>query len=164
VSAKAKFTDKDRGWAELFRRATNGSFDLKVGVLADSGKGGATHKESDLTVAQIATIMEFGTEDKSVPARPAFRQTFEAERERMFQISRDLIKAFVEGKMTAERAANQMGRALSSAVKKTISSGSVRPDIEQSTKQAKGSDVPLIDSRQLLNAITWKVTMKGKSK
>jgi hypothetical protein len=158
---KAKIEDSDRGWGALFRRvkeAREGR--IKVGVLA-SDKGGES-ADGGLTLAELATVLHFGTEDGHIPARPFLQITFDEQREELAKFAARLIAAELLGKISGEKAAEMIGAKMAAEVRKTITVGSKLAPNAPSTIAKKGSSRPLIDTGRLLNAITWAVDKKGE--
>lgn len=151
----AKVTDKDTGWIALVSRVAKmkGAF-AKVGILAE-GKGDEEEEGSDLTVAQIAGILEFGTEDGHIPERSFVRSTFDEKREEMMAMSAKLVVGIVAGTMDVDRALNILGAFLAAAIKNKVTVDGVPPPNAPSTIAAKGSDRPLVDTSRMINAISW---------
>lgn len=157
--SKTELEDKDLGFAELFKRAREvEERRVKVGVLSD-GRGGNQHAGSELTNAEIAAILEYGTEDGHIPARPALRSTFDAQREKLVELGKKLIHRYVvEGKGTIEQALGILGSTLATEMKKTITVGpGVPPPNAPSTIAAKGSSRPWVDTGAVVGAISYAV-------
>lgn len=160
-----KVKDTDKGWNFIFenRKLLKEIKEkkVKVGVLQDTPKGGAEHGDSGLTVAEIATILEFGTEDGHIPARPALQITFDKNRDKLVELGQKLIGGVFDRKITVDKALNVMGAALANEVKKEITTGEgIPPDNAESTIRKKGSDRPWVDTSRVLNSITWMVDKK----
>lgn len=169
MGIKAKLEVKDKGLIALFKRVRAiQKSRVKVGVLAD-GRGGAKHGRSEadavtqggrssLTIAQIAAILEFGTEDGRIPPRPALRNTFDTMRPELVELGKKLMGAVVDGKIDVVKALNIMGAKLANGVKRTITAGAgVPPPNAPSTIAKKGSSRPWVDSGQVVGAISWEV-------
>lgn len=155
MAVTAKLVSRDLGWKEILRRVHQiRDSDVHVGVLSDD-----KHGDDDITMAELAAVHEYGTEDGHIPARPFLRPTFEAERQNLTDMGGKLITAVLDGKMEVEQALGIVGASLASAVKKRITSN-VPPPNAPSTVAAKGSDKTLIDTGRLLNSITWSVEVK----
>jgi phage gpG-like protein len=125
-------------------------------------KGAEKESGSDLTVAEIAAILHFGTKDQAkvgaIPPRPFLNQTMDEHREEFTKLGARLFAATLlrnEG-MTLNRALGILGAKVAAEVKKTITAG-MKPGNAVRTIRAKGQDKPLIDTGRLLNAITWAV-------
>jgi hypothetical protein len=180
MGGKSEIVDTDKGWRQIFKRVDEieSSF-VRVGVLEDSEEG--QEHEGDLTVAEIAAVLEYGTDDGRIPARPFMRITFDHQREQLAKMGRELIEQVISGRVTIRQALDIMGASLASAAKSTITHG-VPPPNALSTAIAKArktkggmfkgpislakafgrlgaiaSVKPLIDTGRLLNAITWSV-------
>src|SRR5690349_16205007 len=106
------------GWKEFFKRIDEiKNSSVKVGVLADEEKGGLHVPGEDLTVAEIAVVNEFGTEDGTIPPRSFVRSTFDEKREELTELGKKLMGAVLDGKTTIDKALNLMGMTLATAVK-----------------------------------------------
>lgn len=107
---------------------------VKVGVLEDTPKGAAkevdkkTGKTSDLTVAEIAAVLHFGTKDGHIPPRPFLAMTFDAKREELVALGSDLLFGVLIGKLSLERALNVLGAVLANATKATVTAGVPPPN------------------------------------
>lgn len=124
-----KATIKDTGWKQLQETLkTLGSGDhVKVGVL-DDGKGAEQHDpKSKFTTAQIAAVMEYGTSDGKIPARPWISATFDANRPQYLLMLRRLLVQVVDGRMTLERVLNIMGAQIASDIKARVTQGEPIP-------------------------------------
>lgn len=165
-----KIVDRDLGWEELFARAREikESY-VKVGVLED-GKGGE-EREGGITNAELAALLEFGNEDNGghIPARPAFRMTFDQKRDELVAFGRTLMKAVFDGKMDVRQALNLLGSKVATEVKKTITESplpGVPPPNAPSTAAAKGGFPETvrtwIDTGRLVGAITWAIFVRGR--
>lgn len=170
MSAKVRVVDKDKGWLAMLERAAEiKDARVKVGVLADDKQGGlhevgADGKASELTVAEVAAVLHFGTLDGRIPPRPFLTSTFEEQREELTELGKKLIEGILKGKMDVDRALNIMGAKLAAEVKKKITAGAgMPPPNAPSTIERKGSERPLVDTGRLLGAITWAVAKKGEA-
>ena len=184
MAAKNQVVDRDRGFRSLIARArilAGGAY-AKVGVLADSSRGGLhvvgpDGKAAPLTVAEIAAVQEFGTVDGRIPSRSFVRSTFDEQRAALEASSRRLIVAVVlDGTMGVEQALGILGLQLASKIREKITDGAgVPPPNAPSTlrrKLAKGAwnrngqaqqngqgPRPLVDTARMLGAIAWAVVI-----
>lgn len=126
---------------------------VKVGVLASNGA--QQHGDSDATIAEIAACQEFGTE--TIPERSFLRAGLHTRVAELRATQAKLAKAFIEGKLDGKRALGLLGAWAQSAVKAQIVQHDIPPPLAAATIAAKGSSKPLVDTGQLLNAITWAV-------
>lgn len=152
MKLKAKIEDSDRGWGSVFKRVKEArSGRVKVGVLADDARGSDDH--GGLTVAELAALLHFGTED--IPARPWLAIAFDQQRQALTDMGTKLLgKVILEG-MRLEQALGLMGAKLSAEAKKVITIGGQLAPNAPATIEAKGSDRPLVDTGRLVNANTW---------
>lgn len=181
--AKSRVVDKDMGWAATIKAVNDlakGSF-VKVGILSGDDRGGlhqidpVTGKSAALTIAEIAVVQEYGTEDGSIPARPAHRMTFDTMQP---ELSRDagklLARVVFDRTLTVEDALNVLGLKLATGIKNFITSesGELKPNapstarqkVPQSSTGAKRQKAidgarPLIDTGATLAAISYGVVL-----
>lgn len=158
---KVSVADKDTGWKKLFETIKEiADARVKVGVFAETGE---THGDSRLNVAEIAAILEFGTIDGHIPARSAFKSTFDEKREELAAMGKKLIGQIIDGKMTTERALNIMGAKLANEIKLKITTGpGIPPPNAPSTIKKKGSSRPWVDTGRLIQSLTWIIMKKGE--
>lgn len=154
---------KDHGLSALFKTALQlrAGAHVKVGVLADSAQGGLHEEGGELTVAEIAAVNEFGTEDGRVPARSFIQRTFDEKREALTKEFAALLGGKVLfGAMTLANALGLVGAQLAAEIKKRVTAGDpIPPPNAPSTVEKKGSDRPLIDTGRMVNAVTWLVQL-----
>lgn len=179
--ARNEIRDTDHGWREMLRvaQALAGGAYVKVGVMGENDRGGlhavdpATGKASPLTVAEIAVVNEFGTEDGHVPQRSFVRSTFDRMREGLAgDAAKLIVKVVLDRKMTVEAALGILGMKLATGMRSTIVDGSgVPPPNAPSTARAKARGTgkarekaiagarPLVNTSATLNAISWAVVL-----
>lgn len=183
--------DTDLGFAELLKRveALRGRAYTKVGILADSERGGLHVPGADLTVAEIAAVLEYGTRDGDIPARSFVRSTFDEQRESLAATAARLIAAILFDGMSAEKALNILGLQLATKIKEKIVGGAPIPPPNVPAvalrKARKGKTAglfkrpaktvgkalaqagalaavrTLVDTGRLVGAISWAVVMGG---
>lgn len=135
--SKVKVEDKDLGWIEIAKRAKQiHDWRVKVGVLADDAKGGLHVEGGKLSVAEIAAVLEFGTQDGRIPARPFVTSTFDKNREELKKMGAELIEKALLGHMSVEHALGLIGAKLAADIKATVVAG-VPPPNAPSTALAK---------------------------
>lgn len=179
----ARIEKRDLGWTEFLRRAREiKDWRVKVGVLED-GAGGEREEGSDLTVAEVAAINEFGTEDGHIPERSFIRSTFDRHREEYVELGQELIERVLDGRMTVERALGLLGARAAADVKATITAGVPPPNAESTVRKKMGVHAQrtpknlgqalaqvgraaavktLIDTGRMLNAVGWSVAKGGR--
>lgn len=160
--AREKNIDQ-RKWKVLKRKLEQAEkAHVKVGILSSSG-GAAKHDESDLAVAEIGKIHEYGAPSEGIPERSFIRATFREQESALGKITARAAKQFVEGKVSLARALDMMGSWGANQVKRKITSGAgIAPKLKPATIKAKGGKTrPLVDHGQLLNSISWEVVDAG---
>lgn len=153
MARKAKIIDKDLGYQRILRdikRFKHKPF-VKVGYLKSAG----IHKEAEgMTVAEVAIIHEFGSQDGKTPERSHLRSTHDEKRSEWRRVTNRLGVKIILGKVSLDRALGIMGEMIKKDFKKKITSGDFTPNAP-STVARKGSDKPLIDTAQMLNSIQY---------
>lgn len=169
--ARSELKVKDHGLDAMFKRAADiarlRGAKVKVGVLADSSRGGLhktdkkTGKASPLTVAEIFAVLHYGTQDGHIPPRPVLTDTLDAKRGELKALGGKLMAAVIFGQMDLDRALNLMGAFMAAEVKKAITAGVLPPNSPETIRR-KGSSKPLIDTGRTMNSITWALAKDGK--
>lgn len=161
----------DRGWNSLhvaMKAAARADSHVKVGVLGDKKN---KRRDGEISNVELAVIHEFGT--STIPARSFIWATFEANRAKYKGLLKEQLTAIYKQKSTIEKALGILGATMASDIKARIAAGIPPPNSPEvyARKAAKsysgaapGSPVPLVDTGQLLGAITWAVALKGEAK
>lgn len=160
-----RVTDKDLGWKAFFQNVADMVRDqkkIKVGVLEDSAKGSVPVAGGSITMAELAVVHEFGTEDGRIPARSFIGSTFDEQRDNLLTVSKNLVKDCLFAKQTVDGALEILGAQLVEAVKDKINSGDITPPNTESTIERKGSDTPLLDTGALRDAVSYKLSDKDE--
>lgn len=154
-------TEIDKGWRALLdavRAYKAQDPHVKVGVLDDGGKGSADH--DGLTVAELAALMEFGSEDGHIPARSFVGSTFDANKERYIGDIAVLLGKVYEGQLTVQKTLAIMGLRMVADINRAVRSGDgIPPPNAPSTVAAKGSSRTLIDTARMVGALTYAVIL-----
>jgi hypothetical protein len=134
---------------------------IKLGVLAS--QGGAAIVDGEMTLAEIAAIHEFGAPRANIPRRSFLLDTFQ-EGEGLDALQKFLTRiarGILNNQLTVDQALGQLGVWAVSQVKRRIKEHIPPPlkpaTIRRKTVDGKEGDVPLVDTAQLLNAITYEV-------
>ena len=156
---KVEVKVRDTGWVAFFKNLKDmRDRRVRVGVLSDTDKGGLHVPGGELTLAELAGVLEFGTEDGRIPERSVVRSTFDEKREELAKLGSNLMGQVLDGKMDTARALGLLGAKAAAEMKNKITEGSgVPPPNAPSTVERKGSDRPWVDTGRLLNAFTWSV-------
>jgi len=154
---KLKVKVKDRGFEKAARNLEmlgDRAPRVFAGVLGTE----ALADHGGITNAEVATFHEFGTD--RVPQRSFLRSTHD---EKRAQIQKQLGNA--AGKVLdgedPKRAFGLVGAWFVGLVQRKIRSR-ISPPLAESTIEKKGSDVPLIDSSQLIKSLTWEIREKKR--
>lgn len=147
IRAHTKRKKVKGGIAGLIKRVkTAGTVD--VGVI-DAG----SHVDSDLTVASIADINEFGL---GVPERSFMRSTTKEQKKNIVSLQKKLLVKIQNGEMDVETALGLIGEFTADKISQKIVSLRTPPNAPE-TIARKGSSNPLVDTGQLKNSITYEV-------
>ena len=171
--ARAVVRDVDRGWSrvrDLGRALAERESFVKVGVLDDGGKGSARPDGGALTQAEIALVLELGSGDGKIPARPFVRRTFDEKRAQTSALAQRLVGLIFDGKLDVTRALGIMGAWFAAEIKKTVTAGEEIPPpnaprtlkrkLARTRPGSKGQPRTLIDTGRLISSITWALIMR----
>ena len=139
----------------------------KIGVLGDAAQDakkftdsqGTTQTDPSITVVDVATWNEFGTE--TAPARPVFRNTVDEKGGEFNAMITNLFDQIIAGKMKVEKALNIIGVKIQAALRAKLTQGPWEPN-KQATIDRKGSTRPLIDTGQYRQSINFEVVDDGR--
>ena len=121
-------------------------------VLVGLNEGLGKHNNSDLTVAEIGAIQQFGT--PTIPARPWLDTGVE---KAVPEINRIIEKAYESGEFDQDRALELIGISAVNNVQENITDIRTPPNAP-STIDKKGSSNPLIDTGQMRQSVTYVIT------
>jgi len=138
-----------KGIKSLFKRLEKGTVD--VGILSSEGK----HEGSSFTVAQVGFMHEFGT--VTIPERSFIRSTISSESRDIKQVARIQYKKVLDGSITTEQGLGVLGAFTVGLIQEKFTSNDWAPNTEK-TQARKGSSSPLIDTGQLRQSISFKVS------
>lgn len=155
VAGAGSFREKDNGADTLVKTLVKMSLghSVKVGLL----DGGEEQEEGGpLTVLQVATFHEFGL---GVPERSFIRAWYDENLERNKADFRAQMRRVTRGEVSEEQAFQQLGAKWAADIQARIrSQPSDWEPLKQATKDRKGSDLALIDTGQLVAAISYEVS------
>lgn len=92
----------------------------------------------------------------TIPERSFIRSTIDENAQKYRELAKKLALLIVDGKLTAERALELFGERVVADIKLHIQRG-IDPPLAAETVRRKGSSKPLIDTAQMINAITYQV-------
>ena len=154
----ATFEYRDEGLGKLTRDlAQLKKLKLRVGYQGESAK--ATHPGSEITVAKMAAIMEFGSPGAGIPERSFMRSVIDAKQAEIAGELERQISKLVLGKASPVEALSHVGRLTTKLIRdKLLSAGSWAESLDASTAAEKGHGRPLFDTGTLARALTWRVS------
>lgn len=156
-----KVIDKDKGFRRLSDVMRRSKKTLAVGLPGSVGS--EREPDSDLTLASLAAILEFGTDkagvnhDVYIPPRPFLTGTIDANLENYKQITRQIAAQVVAEETSLDQGIALLGERIVSDIKKNIVAG-IPPGNATSTILKKRSSTPLIDTGNLLANITYEIS------
>lgn len=168
ISVKTKVTDRDLGLKALIRELDRGE-----NAYAEAGLfEGEKHKGSDLTMAQLGAVHEFGggiqhgrsgAKTITVPERSFLRRTHDEHGRRYAEILDKAYSRILAGKARVLPALTALGERVASDIRKTITAVREPPNAP-STIARKGSSNPLIDTGAMRNWVRSRVALGRPSK
>jgi hypothetical protein len=143
---------KDLPWKQFKGkvRSLNHSF-TKVGYPQE-GKAAAGDAPTMLAVVLIAAVHEFGAPKRNIPQRSHIRASFDNEKLEIQRRCVNEYKKVVSGQTTARQGIGRVGEYLTGKTKMLIKNR-ITPANAPMTIAEKGSDVPLIDTAQMIQSI-----------
>lgn len=169
----------DKGWERIKRslKLRNNSY-VKVGF---PGEKAEKHEDSDLDVAAVAAIQEYGT--SRIPSRPFMAQSFDKKRSEIEQLVDRLDDAIFEGRESTPRALTKLGIFHQGQVRQEIVSGDFKPlaastiaaraakvanaiqrkggaTTTDAKRKKSGGNTPLIDSGQMMGSVDFEVFVR----
>lgn len=141
----------DRGFDAAVKRQLGARAWVTVGVHENQrGEGGERDQEKMMLIAEVN---EYGSADGHTPARSYMRSAMDGNRDAIAELEERLGAAMLEGSITPEAALTELGQFGVGLVKQRILELD-SPPLAESTIRRKGHDKPLIETGQLLGAIT----------
>jgi hypothetical protein len=134
---------RDRGLSAVLKRiAKTNREGVRVGIVGAAAD--EPHFDSDLTVGEVAEIHEFGVgQEERSWCRAWVREV-----------------NFREAYQQAKGDYKKIAAALAEDCQRRIKEGRVTPGLAPSTIQKKGHDVPLLETAQLVDAISGSVVRR----
>lgn len=155
MATKGSVVSKDKGLRAAIERYGKAAFGAKLSVGINAADGETEHEGTDLTIAEIGEIHEFGL---GVPRRSFIADwSDEREEEHKAQI-RKVAAAVCSGKIESwDIGLQRLGVLYVAEIQKRIADG-ISPPNAPATIAAKGSSTPLIDIGILRSSITFEIT------
>ena len=143
----------DLGWEEYVESLKDNYTYVDVGVLAQDGS--MKDEKSDITLIEKATFNEFGTEH--IPPRPFIRQTFDENEDELTALAVKLDTQILQEKITRKKALDMLGQTHQNQIQSNMVTRGAFEENAEITKIKKGSDMPLVDTGQLRQSISFEV-------
>lgn len=145
------------GWKKLDKKLKEAEkTKVRIGVLAS--KGGSEAKESGITLAELAAIHEYGSPAAGIAERSFIRRTFKENTKELNSITAKILKKIIEDGMPVEKALAILGAWGAAEIQKRVTQGEhIPPPLKPATVVAKNSTRPLVDTKQLINSVSWEL-------
>ena len=114
---------------------------------------GATYPDGT-PAALVAAVHEFGAPAQGIPPRPFMSKAIARNKDKWAKMASDLI-----AEVGVDKALDQVGVEMAKDIQKSISDEDWTP-LNPATVKRKGFDKPLIDTMDMMRAVTHKVTEK----
>lgn len=96
------------------------------------------------------------TKSVNIPERAFLRKGHDENVDKVMKYADNLLKQVTSGKMTADKCLDLLGQSLATKIK-TYARDLNNPPNSWATKEAKGSDNPLIDTGNMIESIDWRI-------
>lgn len=107
------------------------------------------HEPSGMTLAELASIHEFGTE--YIPERPFMTDAYHEDMTRSFEFKK-IFTTTIYGRVTPKKAMKDLAKKMAGTIKLKIEMGEFTP-LAKKTIGLKGHSRPLIDTFTLLEGV-----------
>ena len=157
MASSSRVVDTDNGLRKFFKRLRGfDGLEVVVGITAE--QGGVPHPNGELTIAEIGQVHEFGTD--KIPQRSFLRATFDANERKYGDMLEKSAARVVKGE-NPKRGLFVLGETVRADIVDAINNN-IGPPLAESTIAAKGSSLPLVDDRFLVNSLRSKVRKETK--
>jgi hypothetical protein len=165
----------DRGWGKMLQNIhqLQKAAYVKVGVLASS----KPHEDEEggmIDTVKLAAIHEFGAPGAKIPERPFIRGAADEYRQEIMALEEKELEKVLLGKRDVWKSLDAMGQWMTAKIVARIRKGIAPPNapatLERKHRKAKWNKaaklpgfsriVPLIDTGQLVQSITYEVVIK----
>jgi hypothetical protein len=152
-------TQKTPGWLQqLAKRLAPLKRGKEVAVGFPRGKNGVgnPHYDNGASILEVAIWNNFGTET-GIPPRPFMAMANIPMQARYREMCKDFAKRLNAGEVKPETFLEAAGAMGAAEVKKAIASGGFAPNRPSTVRRKGEGKKPLVDSGDMLNAVTWAV-------
>lgn len=153
MAKRSGVVERDLGWARIKRETAElKRLSIRVGVPSEERKTYGGKNGAPLVL--VAAVNEFGND--RIPARPALRDAFD-NNQRAINLTVDrLYNGVLRGTLSAGRAAAILGQTHEDQQRTSIIDLNAPPNAD-STKAAKGSENPLVDTGRYSQSVRYVV-------
>lgn len=130
---------------------------VNVGLPKDKTEPGKIGAKGT-SLALIGAVHEFGSPQQGIPERPWLRPGIRTNKSNFMRLNKINLAKVAKGEMPVKVALGQLGQMAAGAVKKYIRQADNFKPLKPATIKAKGSSAPLIDSGNMIQAITYEIT------
>lgn len=150
TSKNVSVVDIDKGWKRLGMLVHNiPPKYVDVGVMAKHDA-----RSDEVGNVALALIHEYGL--GNVPERSFIRDTIDDGKTEYMVFIKQLAWQIIAGRITKTIALTLLGAKVEADMKDTVEAG-IMPELSEQTIQKKGSDLPLVDTGQLINSIDYEI-------
>jgi hypothetical protein len=174
---KVGYRADTKTWDRIRKAIVKTNKRVKVGILTDSAHKAAEGAGGEISLLELAAIHEFGSPAAGIPERSFMRATVNGKREQVNEAIEKLVGLEVRALLAtpggpsdsqadaaAHRALGRLGTKLVAMIRATVRNReTVGPEDQAnapSTIAKKGSTLPLVDTGQLMQALTFAVVDK----
>ena len=120
---------------------------------------GEQHKDSGMTLAALATLLEYGSNEAHIPARFAFTQIAQTESPKRNKIVRRILKKGISETLrtgTSDKLLDALGKKYTMSIRAIFGDTNRLLSNARLTQEIKGRDDPLRDKGELLSKLTYR--------
>ena len=173
IKPKIRTIVTDRGMEKFLKEMEliKGGSHVKVGIQANAPPpANADQSQSVFDMAFLASVHEFGSVRRRIPARPFIRNTMDEKRRVFEKTTNTLLGQIVAGRMTVRKALGILGLAIGKRIQRKITRGP-HEALAQRTIDARrtrsggieGGERPLVDTGRMRASIRHKVVEQKRS-
>jgi hypothetical protein len=149
----------DHGWDRITRELGEvGNSYTKVGLHENGKTSGESSMEE---VINYASVNEFGCPEKKIPERAFMRETADSNMVKIIALQEEAVDAVIIGIKTPRQALMKIGEEVKEMIVQKITDGPWESNAPSTIKK-KGFNLPLIDSRQMIDSIQHEEVIFGK--
>ncbi|MPW31953.1 hypothetical protein F9L16_23650 [Agarivorans sp. B2Z047] len=144
------------GWLKRLTKSMESQEQLAVGIPVNS-EGSSAKYEDGTSILLVATVNNFGSPSRNIPARPFISLSSEPMIEKTAPIAESLIPVLNQGKASIADILQQMGPPAVDVMQQTINDLKEPPNAASTIIKKKGSANPLVNTKLLVQSINFAV-------